>query len=120
MNQYRRGRSFEYWIIRYFESLGYYCIRSAASKGKYDIIAIKDRSTFFLIQAKIASKVSNKLFIQLKEIQFLEALLNSDSKKLKNIEELNSLQSFHEFSTQFYEILILNINKKKYFLANFE
>lgn len=40
---YRIGRNFEYRTIAYFRSRGYYCQRSYASKGLYDVIAIPPR-----------------------------------------------------------------------------
>ncbi len=40
---YRIGRNFEYRTMAYFRKRGYYCQRSYASKGLYDIIAIPPR-----------------------------------------------------------------------------
>ena len=57
---YKKGRAFEYRIMKFLRNKGYYCLRAYASKGLYDIIAIppqpySDRKWFnypLLIQAK--------------------------------------------------------------------
>jgi Holliday junction resolvase len=38
---YKKGRAFEYRVKKHFEELGYYVIRSYASKGAQDLTAIK-------------------------------------------------------------------------------
>ena len=38
---YKRGRTFEYRVKRHFENLGYYVIRSYASKGAADLYCFK-------------------------------------------------------------------------------
>ena len=38
---YRRGRAFEYRVRNYYQKLGYYVIRSYASKGPQDLTCIK-------------------------------------------------------------------------------
>ena len=56
----KKGYNFEYRIIKFLRMNGYYCIRSYASLGLYDIIAVppKDRKLpgfpegTLLIQAK--------------------------------------------------------------------
>ena len=37
---YKKGRAFEYRIMKFLRNKGYYCLRAYASKGLYDIIAI--------------------------------------------------------------------------------
>ena len=54
---YIKGRNFEYRVMAYLRKLGYYCIRSYASAGLYDIIAVSPRIDFnpgatLMIQAK--------------------------------------------------------------------
>lgn len=53
---YRRGRNFEYRCKRYYEKLGYFVIRSYASKGAADLYCIKPLphigSEVLLIQCK--------------------------------------------------------------------
>ena len=43
---YIKGRRFEYKVMSFFEKLGFYVIRSAGSKGDFDIIAIRDGKTY--------------------------------------------------------------------------
>lgn len=53
MNTAAKGRKYEWKIRKEFESLGYYVIRSAGSKGKVDLIAINpDIKEICLIQCK--------------------------------------------------------------------
>jgi Holliday junction resolvase len=51
MNNYERGRNFEYRVKRYFESKGFKVFRCASSKP-IDLIAIK-RGEVILIECKI-------------------------------------------------------------------
>ena len=39
---YPKGRRLEYKVRDFFERLGFYVVRSAGSKGDFDLIAIKD------------------------------------------------------------------------------
>ena len=54
---YRKGRNFEYQIIKLFSSAGYYTVRSAGSHGVFDILAVKDGIPFG-IQCKLANNLS--------------------------------------------------------------
>jgi Holliday junction resolvase len=51
MNTARKGRRNEYKSIKLLEALGYYCQRSAASKGLFDIVAIS-LTEVLLVQCK--------------------------------------------------------------------
>lgn len=51
MNCKRKGARNEYKSIRLLESLGYSCIRSAASMGPFDVVAISE-SDIVLLQVK--------------------------------------------------------------------
>jgi Holliday junction resolvase len=51
MNRKRKGTRNEYRSIRLLESLGYNCVRSSASKGVFDIVAIS-QSDILLLQVK--------------------------------------------------------------------
>ena len=64
---YKKGRAFEYRIMKFLRNKGYYCLRAYASKGLYDIIAIPpkvDEEGWFsyplLIQAKTNGYVPPK------------------------------------------------------------
>jgi len=61
---YQAGRNFEYRVMRYFEKKGYYCMRSAGSKGQIDVVAIpteiKTNVDVLLIQCKHGAKISKK------------------------------------------------------------
>ena len=39
IKKYEKGRRFEYKVKKFYEHLGYYVIRSASSKGLFDLIA---------------------------------------------------------------------------------
>lgn len=52
---YKRGRSFEYRVMKHFQRLGYYVRRNYASKGAEDLNAMKkvgDHSELLHIQCK--------------------------------------------------------------------
>jgi Holliday junction resolvase len=57
MTAYSRGRSFEYDVRDQLVSEGYECFRSAGSKTKVDVIAIK-AGQILLIQAKRDGRIS--------------------------------------------------------------
>ena len=40
MTNYNTGANFERYLKKHFESIGYYCIRSAGSHGAIDLLAI--------------------------------------------------------------------------------
>ncbi len=66
---YVAGRSFEYRIIKWLINRGYYVVRSYASKGVYDLVAVPPKgsrlSRALLIQAKYSRK--NKIKITTEE-----------------------------------------------------
>lgn len=51
MTNYTRGRSFEYKVRNYFKDLGWVVVRSAGSKTKADLVAMKSGITL-LVQCK--------------------------------------------------------------------
>ena len=51
MAQYHRGRSAEYRVIQKLRERGWYTVRSAGSKGDFDIVAFKGWRTI-LVQVK--------------------------------------------------------------------
>ena len=55
--RYVKGRNFEYRVKRYFEAKGYFVVRSAGSKGVFDLIAITDGEVIG-IQCKKHGQVS--------------------------------------------------------------
>jgi len=57
MTAYTRGRSFEYDVRDQLTNDGYECFRSAGSKTKVDIIAIK-HGQILLVQAKRDGRIS--------------------------------------------------------------
>lgn len=70
---YESGRRFEYRIIRYLNSLGYYCMRAYASRGTVDIIAVPGPShrRTLMIQAKHSKR--SGVHIAAKEVEKLKA-----------------------------------------------
>lgn len=56
-SQYRRGADFERSLKKYLESLGYFVVRSAGSKGPVDLVAFGHDGIFF-IQCKLTGKIS--------------------------------------------------------------
>ena len=53
---YPKGRRLEYKVRDFFERLGFYVVRSAGSKGDFDLIAIRD-GTCIGIQVKSGNKL---------------------------------------------------------------
>ncbi|MGB0976973.1 MAG: hypothetical protein ACPGSG_08315 [Prolixibacteraceae bacterium] len=66
---YVAGRNFEYRIIRWLTGKGYYVVRSYASKGIFDLVAVPPKSSklsrALLIQAKYSRK--GKAYIVVEE-----------------------------------------------------
>lgn len=48
MNTAHKGRRAEYKSIKLLEASGYVCIRAAASKGVFDLVAVKSDDIIFL------------------------------------------------------------------------
>lgn len=57
MSNYRRGRALEYEVIDYLEARGWDCSRSAGSKGKVDVSAVKLYRRDLWIQCKTDGKI---------------------------------------------------------------
>ena len=70
---YVSGRAFEYRVKRHLEGKGYYVVRSYASKGTFDLVAVPPKtsrlSRALLIQAKHSR--SGKVYIHPEEIKRL-------------------------------------------------
>lgn len=58
MNTAAKGRRYEYKTRKALEAVGYLCIRSAASKGHFDIISLGSHGTVRLIQVKVNVRVT--------------------------------------------------------------
>lgn len=69
MKRYIKGRRKEYDRIKYLEAQGYYCIRSAGSKGLFDIVALNKNE---IILEQVKSVLKTRKFI--KEINLLRNL----------------------------------------------
>jgi Holliday junction resolvase len=54
--KYVAGRTFEYKVKKQLEDEGYFCVRSAGSKGQVDIIAVAPDGFCFFIQCSRAKK----------------------------------------------------------------
>lgn len=72
---YQAGRRFEYRVKKHLEKNGWFVVRSAGSKGAFDLVAIKHCSTTVgsdvaLIQCKYGSKPSKKERDKLDEIYY--------------------------------------------------
>lgn len=58
VNTARKGKRYEHYVRHEYLKQGYYCMRSAASKGVFDLIAINpDLKLIHVVQCK-AGKVS--------------------------------------------------------------
>lgn len=83
---YQRGRSFEYRVKKKLESLGYFVMRSAGSKGEVDLLAVKHGTSLFL-QSKLRGQISiaeqNELFLLSQKFGATPVIvMNSDSRKI--------------------------------------
>lgn len=70
MTNYDRGRAFEYATRDKLIADGYWVMRAAGSKGKVDILAIKDGHTLF-VQCKADGKCSPAERVELLRIAAL-------------------------------------------------
>ncbi len=85
MNNYAKGRRFEYKIKWYLESKRFTVIRSSGSHGKYDIVAIKwcKHTTIIFIQCKAyegKSEITKKIIKR--DIRIYEIWLYKSTWKL--------------------------------------
>jgi len=69
MNTASKGRRNEYKSIKLLESKGYYCVRSAASKGLFDIVAISP-TKILLVQVKTGRPASQKELTKMTDFGF--------------------------------------------------
>ena len=58
--KYDRGRAFEYKVRDTYKDNGYYVVRSAGSKGKVDLVALKAGHRTHLIQCKAGAIASRE------------------------------------------------------------
>lgn len=81
---YKKGRNFEYRVKAKFQKAGYYCIRSAGSKGAADLIAYGNGKVLF-IQCKLGKYASttewNELYKLCKELGVIPIWAYSENRK---------------------------------------
>jgi len=68
---YKRGRGFEYEVMRYLESKGYFCARSAGSHSPVDVIALKAQvgwHPLLLVQCKYGDSAKAGDYIPLLDL----------------------------------------------------
>lgn len=58
---YKKGRRFEYRVMALLRNKGYFCMRAYASKGPYDVIAIRPASQMNQVPLLIQCKTNGKL-----------------------------------------------------------
>lgn len=84
---YKVGRRFEYYCMNFFRKEGYYCIRSAGSKGIIDFVALGNNKRVYLIQCKRDGQISKAERIMLGRLVVMTSaivlLIGSPSKKLR-------------------------------------
>jgi Holliday junction resolvase len=68
MTRYNSGANFERKVKKQFEDIGWYCTRSAGSKGKIDIICQK-KGYITNIQCKLTNQISKAEIKELKKLQ---------------------------------------------------
>ena len=56
---YRKGRAFEWRVRDYLRGKGYLVVRSAASKGPFDLVALR-KGEVLLVQCKYHGYISKK------------------------------------------------------------
>ena len=56
---YKRGRDFEYSVKQQLERRGYFVMRSAASKGKIDLLAVGKHRPALFVQCKRMGQISS-------------------------------------------------------------
>lgn len=88
INRYRKGRAFEYRLIKLYRDTGYDpVIRSSGSHGPFDIIAFNEKSVT-LTQCK-SRKPSRKEIEALKKIKIAENcskwIVWPEKDKIKNV-----------------------------------
>lgn len=58
---YKKGRRFEYRVMEILRGKGYFCMRAYASKGPYDVIAIRPANQMNPVPLLIQCKTNGKL-----------------------------------------------------------
>ena len=56
---YNRGRQFEYQVKNHLEKRGFFVVRSAGSKGLFDLIAVS-KGVVLAIQCKLGANISKQ------------------------------------------------------------
>jgi len=131
--KYNKGRNLEYEIKDELEKLGYVVLRSAGSKGNWDLVGIKKDLTV-LFQAKMHKESNGQIFLTLlktppssqylrkiyvfKEDKELKAIILIEDKlvegKFENI--ILRIEEESENFKKFFE----NLLTKKYFCGKIE
>jgi len=60
---YVRGRRFEYEVKKKMEDDGYFCVRSAGSRGLVDLLCVKKGSRPVMVQCKRSTKCSGSALL---------------------------------------------------------
>ena len=99
---YKRGYAFENSLKKKLEAKGYYVVRSAGSKGVFDLIAIKEGKVYG-IQCKIGYSIHEKELIRIvdtaKRFGIYPVVAFKDGRKIKLfIVKENKSVSIDEFA----------------------
>jgi len=90
--RYVRGRNFEYRVKKYFEAKGYFVVRSAGSKGVFDLIAITD-GEIIGIQCKRYGKITENELNRIIEV----AKKYRIKPRIATVDEKNKLKFVNPF-----------------------
>ena len=101
MNNYAKGRAFEYRVKKALEERGYYVIRSAGSHSITDLLAFDSKCRIYLIQCKYGKARLSKE----EKAKIIETL--------KKFPRLTFLLAVNESGLTFYRLEVKNDRKTK-------
>jgi hypothetical protein len=106
---YEKGRRFEYRIVNYYRDRGYWAKRSWASKGPFDVMAIKSAENELPNNIGILHKVSKVLLLQCKNLAVEQKLSQYEADNLRAIAQTMNATPLHAYNNKKHQIVIEEI-----------
>lgn len=106
--QYQRGSAFERRVKKQLEGLGWFAVKSAGSKGKVDVMAVRSGCKPLMIQCKLTGKITKAEAKELDELAcsfdcFAFIAQNARGKTMLRNVINDEDRELHEMITRVYE-----------------
>lgn len=103
---YQKGVRFEYRVVNYYRDRGYWARRSWASKGPFDVMAIKSAEDELPDNLRILHKVSRVLLLQCKNLAVEQKLSKYEADNLRAIAKTMNATPLHAYNNKKHQIVI--------------